>query len=191
LDEAYALPSEDAVTLALRTQQVIAYEAGVTAEPDPFGGSYSLERLTLDMETAANQIIFRIDDMRGMIPAIEHGYPQSEIARASYEYQRAVEQGEQIIVGVNRFTETGEQPLETLEISAAATQRQLERLSEAKRSRNALRVLQSLDALREAARSAENTMPYILEAVRAYATIGEIAATLKEVFGGYTEATAF
>lgn len=191
LDEAYALPSEEAVTLALRTQQVIAYESGVTAEPDPFGGSYFLERLTSDMESAANQIINRIDDMRGMIPAIEHGYPQAEIASASYEYQRAVEQGEQVIVGVNRFTEPDEQPLDVLEISEAAARRQLERLNEVKRSRNGLRVLQALDALREAASGSENTMPLILEAVRAYATVGEIAATLKDVFGGYTEASSF
>jgi methylmalonyl-CoA mutase N-terminal domain/subunit len=191
LDEAYALPSEDAVTLALRTQQVIAYESGVTAEPDPFGGSYFLERLTSDMEAAANRIIDHIDDLRGMIPAIEHGYPQSEIARASYEYQRSIEQGEQIIVGVNRFTEPDEQPLETLAISEAASQRQLERLSEVKRNRNSLQVLQALDALREAASGTENTMPHILNAVRAYATVGEIASALKEVFGGYTEASVF
>jgi methylmalonyl-CoA mutase N-terminal domain/subunit len=191
LDEAYALPSEDAVTLALRTQQVIAYESGVAAAPDPFGGSYFLERLTADMEAAANQIIFRIDEMRGMIPAIEHGYPQAEIARASYEYQRAVEQGEQIIVGVNRFTEQDEQPIETLEISEAATARQWERLAQVKRTRSALRVRQTLDALREAAGGSENTMPYILEAVKAYATVGEIAGTLQEVFGSHVETSVF
>jgi methylmalonyl-CoA mutase N-terminal domain/subunit len=191
LDEAYALPSEDAVTLALRTQQVIAYESGVAAEPDPFGGSYFLEQLTNEMEAAANQIMMRIDDMRGMIPAIEHGYPQAEIARASYEYQRAIEQREQIIVGVNRFSESEGQPIETLEISETAGRRQLERLDEVKRARDKGAVFRALDALREAARGTENTMPYILEAVRVYATVGEIAGTLKDVFGGYSEAGAF
>ena len=128
LDEAYALPSEDAVTLALRTQQVIAYETGVTAEPDPLGGSYFLERLTLDVEAAANDYMRRIDEMGGMIPAIERGFPQSEIAQASYEYQREIEQGEQVIVGVNKFTEEGEQPIEVLQIDESAERKQIERL---------------------------------------------------------------
>src|SRR5579872_2858990 len=126
LDEAYALPSEDAVTLALRTQQVIAYETGVTAVRDPLGVSYFLERLTFDVEAAANDYVRRIDDMGGMIPAIERGFPQSEIAQASYEYQREIEQGEQVIVGVNKFTEEGEQPIEVLQIDESAERKQIE-----------------------------------------------------------------
>ncbi len=153
LDEAYALPSEDAVTLALRTQQVIAYETGVTAAPDPLGGSYFLERLTLDVEAAANEYIRRIDGMGGMIPAIERGFPQSEIAQASYEYQREIEQGEQIIVGVNKFTDESEQPIDVLEIDETAERRQIERLDLLKKRRSAAQVASTLDALRRAAES--------------------------------------
>ncbi len=118
LDEAYALPSEHAVTVALRTQQVIAYETGVTAEPDPLGGSYFLEKLTLDVEEAANKYIRQIDEMGGMIPAIERGFPQTEIANASYEFQHSVEMGESVIVGVNKFTEKDEKPIELLQIDS-------------------------------------------------------------------------
>jgi methylmalonyl-CoA mutase N-terminal domain/subunit len=191
LDEAYALPSEEAATLALRTQQVIAYESGVTAEPDPFGGSYFVETLTQEMETAANHYILRVDDMRGMIPAIEHGFPQAEIARASYEHQHAVEKGERVIVGVNKFTGDAATAIEVLAISEGVTRRQLERLAEVKRARNRHDVLRALDALRHAAQGSENTVPFILEAVRAYATVGEIAGALKDVFGGYTESQVF
>jgi methylmalonyl-CoA mutase, N-terminal domain len=187
LDEAYALPSEEAVTLALRTQQVIAYETGVTAQPDPLGGSYFLERLTLDVEAAANDYIRRIDEMGGMIAAIECGFPQSEIARASYEYQREIEQGEQVIVGVNKFTEEGEQPINVLHIDESAEGKQIERLAALKRSRKDSEVAKSLGALRQAAEGTESTMPYILDAVRAYATVGEICGALKDVFGSYTE----
>src|SRR5579862_6999341 len=143
LDEAYALPSEHAVTIALRTQQVIAYETGVTAEPDPLGGSYFLERLTLDVEAAADDYIRRIDEMGGMIPAIERGFPQAEIAQASYEYQREIEQGEQVIVGVNKFTEEGEQPdqpMSVLQIDESAERKQIERLQAVRRRRSASEV---------------------------------------------------
>jgi methylmalonyl-CoA mutase N-terminal domain/subunit len=187
LDEAYALPSEDAVTLALRTQQVIAYETGVTAEPDPLGGSYFLERLTLDVEEAANGYIRRIDEMGGMIPAIERGFPQSEIAQASYEYQREIERGEQVIVGVNKFTEEAEPPIDVLQIDETAEQKQIERIREVRRRRNEGAVARTLDDLRRAAEASGNTMPFILDAVRAYATVGEICGALKDVFGSYTE----
>jgi methylmalonyl-CoA mutase N-terminal domain/subunit len=187
LDEAYALPSEHAVTIALRTQQVIAHESGVTAEPDPLGGSYFLERLTLDVEAAAKHYLRRIDEMGGMIPAIERGFPQGEIAQASYEYQRAIERDEQVIVGVNKFTEREEQPIEVLEIDETAEAKQIERLAGVKRRRSTIAVAAALDALRHAAEGTENTMPFILDAVRAYATVGEICAALQEVFGGYTE----
>jgi methylmalonyl-CoA mutase N-terminal domain/subunit len=187
LDEAYALPSEDAVTLALRTQQVIAYETGVTATPDPLGGSYFLERLTLDVEAAANDYIRRIDNMGGMIPAIERGFPQAEIAQASYDYQQEIEQGEQVIVGVNKFTAETGQPIEVMQIDESAEQKQIARLDTVKRRRNAGEVAKTLGALRRAAGGSENTMSYILDAVRAYATVGEICGALKDVFGGYTE----
>jgi methylmalonyl-CoA mutase N-terminal domain/subunit len=187
LDEAYALPSEHAVTVALRTQQVIAYETGITAEPDPLGGSYFLEKLTLDVEDAANAYIRRIDEMGGMIPAIERGYPQTEIANASYEFQHSVEMGESIIVGVNKFTEKDEKPIELLQIDKTAEHRQIEKLRGVKARRSAAAVEQTLASLKKAAEGTENTMPFILDAVRAYATVGEISVSLGEVFGSYTE----
>jgi methylmalonyl-CoA mutase N-terminal domain/subunit len=187
LDEAYALPSEHAVTIALRTQQVLAYETGIAAAPDPLGGSYYLERLTLDVEEAANAYIRRIDEMGGMIPAIERGYPQGEIADASYQYQHAIEQGEKIIVGVNRFAEAEDHPMELLQIDETAERRQIERLAEVRRRRSGSEVERSLGALRRAAEGTENTMPYILDAVRAYATVGEICLALKDIFGSYSE----
>jgi methylmalonyl-CoA mutase N-terminal domain/subunit len=187
LDEAYALPSEHAVTVALRTQQVIAYETGVTAEPDPLGGSYFLERLTLDVEEAANRYIRQIDEMGGMIPAIERGFPQTEIANASYEFQHSVELGESIIVGVNKFTEKDEKPIELLQIDSDAERRQVEKLRAVKARRSASEVEKALANLKKAAEGTENTMPFILDAVKAYATVGEIAAAMGEVFGTYTE----
>jgi methylmalonyl-CoA mutase N-terminal domain/subunit len=187
LDEAYALPAEHAVTLALRTQQVIAYETGVTAAPDPLGGSYFLERLTTEMEDAAQAYIAQIDSMGGMIPAIEAGYPQREIAQASFEYQRSIESGARKIVGVNAFTESEDKPIELLAIDETAAARQAEKLAALRRRRSASRVTASLDALRRAAEGSENTMPFILEAVRAYATVGEICAAFQDVFGAYRE----
>jgi methylmalonyl-CoA mutase N-terminal domain/subunit len=187
LDEAYALPSEHAVTIALRTQQVIAHESGVTAAADPLGGSYFLERLTLDTENAARDYIRRIDDMGGMIAAIETNFPQREIANASYEYQKAVERGDKIIVGVNAFQSDREDAIEILQIDQLAGKHQAEKLAALRTSRNNSRVRASLDALRRAAEGTENTMPFILDAVRAYATLGEICDALREVFGSYQE----
>ncbi len=187
LDEAYALPSEHAATLALRTQQIIAHETGVTAEPDPFGGSYFLEKLTLEMEAAANGYIRRIDEMGGMIEAIEQSFPQTEIANASYRYQHSVEQGQSVIVGVNRFTDTRDKTMDVLHIDPAVERNQIERLCELKKQRNQTDVDQALTDLKRAAEGTRNTMPFILDAVRAYATVGEICSALKDVFGGYTE----
>jgi len=187
LDEAYALPGERAATLALRTQQVIAYESGVTAAPDPLGGSYFVERLTAEVERAAGDYIRRIDAMGGMIPAIEAGFPQREIAQASYDYQRSVETGERKIVGVNAFVESEERPMELLAIDESAARRQEEKLAALRKRRSQARVDATLDALRRAAAGSENTMPAILDAVRAYATVGEICQALAEVFGGYQE----
>jgi len=188
LDEAYALPSEHAVTIALRTQQVLAYETGVVDTPDPLGGSYFLESLTLESERAANEYIRRIDEMGGMIAAIEAGFPQREIAAASYRYQREVEAGERVIVGVNRFQSGGE-PIELLLIDESAGRHQSEKLSHLRKRRSQARVDETLDALKRAAEGSANTMPFILDAVRAYATLGEICDALRTVFGTCQERT--
>ena len=187
LDEAYALPSEQAVTLALRTQQVIAQESGVANTADPLGGSYFIESLTAEVEKQANGYIRRIDDMGGMIAAIERGYPQTEIANASYEYQHEIETGDQKIVGVNAFTEQEEKGIDLLQIDESAQTHQFERLAKLRARRDQTEVSKSLDDLRRAAEGTENTMPHILNAVRSYATIGEICDAFREVFGTYTE----
>lgn len=187
LDEAYALPSEHAATLALRTQQVLAHESGLANVPDPFGGSYFVESLTAEIERRAKDYIGRIDAMGGMIPAIERGFPQTEIADASFEYQRAVETGDAKIVGVNVFQQESDQPIELLHIDESAQAQMLEKLAALKRRRDAAKVSEALDALREAARGTANTMPFILDAVRAYATVGEISDVFRDVFGVYTE----
>ncbi len=186
LDEAYALPSEQAVTIALRTQQVLAHESNVAAVADPLGGSYFVERLTLEMEREALDYIRHIDAMGGMIAAIEQGFPQSEIADASYRYQRAIETGEQIIVGVNAFT-SGDAPIGLLQVDQKAQSHQQNKLAALRQRRDNGQVRRTLDGLRHAAEGAENTMPHILDAVRAYATLGEICDTLRGVFGSYQE----
>jgi methylmalonyl-CoA mutase N-terminal domain/subunit len=189
LDEAYALPSEHAVTLALRTQQVIAYESGITGAVDPLGGSYFLERLTLDLEAGARDVIRRIDEMGGMIPAIEAGFPQREIAASSYIYQKAVESQEKVIVGVNRFVAEDEEPIEILKIDPGASDHQARKLRDLRARRSGARVQASLDALCRAAEGTGNTMPFIIDAVKAYCTLGEICDALRSVFGSYTEAS--
>jgi len=186
LDEAYALPSEHAVTIALRTQQVLAYESGVTAAPDPLGGSYFLEKLTTETEEAAGRYIRRIDEMGGMVAAIEAGFPQTEIAAASYRYQREVESGERFIVGVNRF-QSDDQPIELLQIDETSAAHQCAKLAALRKRRDNGMVCRALDALRRAAESTENTMPFLLDAVRTYATLGEICDCLRSVFGTYQE----
>ncbi|HEV2447597.1 MAG TPA: methylmalonyl-CoA mutase family protein [Candidatus Sulfopaludibacter sp.] len=188
LDEAYALPGEHAVTIALRTQQVLAYESGVANTPDPLGGSYFLEKLTDQSEEAVNDYIRRIDEMGGMIAAVEAGFPQSEIAAASYRYQTEIEAGERVVVGVNRF-QSDDQPIELLQIDETSAKHQSQKLAALKARRDSGAVQRSLDALRRAAEGTENTMPYLLDAVRAYATLGEICDALREVFGTYQEAT--
>jgi methylmalonyl-CoA mutase N-terminal domain/subunit len=200
LDEAWALPGEHAATLALRTQQVIAYETGVTAAPDPFGGSFHLENLTTGLESGAREIMRRIDDRGGMIAAIRLGFPQAEIARASYEYQRKIEAGEAVIVGVNRYQAAAEPPVETLRIDQSAEDRQIEKLRRLRKRRNNRDVERSLDVLRRAAAGSamdqspgdcdHNLMPPLLDAVRSLATLGEICGALREVFGTYEERPA-
>ena len=188
LDEAWALPTEEAVTLALRTQQVLAYESGVANTADPLGGSYFLERLTLDMEQGCFDYFDKIDALGGMIAAIEKGYPQREIAEASYHFQRAVEHKQKIIVGVNEFV-AEEKPIPTLVIDESVRQRQAEKLRRLRRTRDSRRVGETLNALEHAAHGTENLMPLILDCVRAYVTVGEICDTLRGVFGTYQEAT--
>jgi methylmalonyl-CoA mutase N-terminal domain/subunit len=190
LDEAWALPSEQAVTLALRTQQVLAHESNITATPDPLGGSYYVEALTREMETEALAYIREIDEVGSMVAAIERGIPQRHIARASYDYQKEVEARQQVVVGVNAFTQQDEQPLQILQVSEDSQRLQTEKLGRFRASRDDGRVRRALDALREAAADEHrNTMPYILDAVRAPATLGEICGALRDVFGGYQESS--
>ena len=187
LDEALALPTAQAATLALRTQQIIAHESGVANVVDPLGGSYFLERLTLDMEHGARDYFDVIDGMGGMVEAIEQGFPQKEIAEASYRFQQAVERRQKIIVGVNDFVQEDEEPLSILYIDETTATRQLARLGELRRTRDNDRVRRALDALRQTARGDGNTMYPLLEAVRAYATVGEMCDALREVWGEYEE----
>jgi methylmalonyl-CoA mutase N-terminal domain/subunit len=196
-DEALALPTEDAARIALRTQQIIAYESGVPDVIDPLGGSYFVEKLTMEMEHGAFRIFEKLDAMGGMVKAIEGGYPQKEIADASYAYQRAVEAGEKIIVGVNQHA-VEDSPTRTLYIDESIRDAQSAKLEELRARRSAVDVQRSLEALRRAAEreptptagavSSANTMPFILDCVRAYATLGEICAALGQVFGGWEEA---
>jgi methylmalonyl-CoA mutase N-terminal domain/subunit len=186
LDEALALPTEDAATLALRTQQIIAHESGVAGIVDPLGGSYFLETLTSDLEREALEYFGRIDAMGGMVAAIEHGFPQREIADSAYRFQQAVERREQVIVGVNGYVATDE-PVEILYIDESAGDQQLARMAEMKVRRDAQQVGRALEAMRHAAAGSDNLMPPILDAVRAYATLGEMCDALREVWGEWTE----
>jgi methylmalonyl-CoA mutase N-terminal domain/subunit len=187
LDEALALPTRETATIALRTQQIIAHESGVTNVVDPLGGSYFIEKLTRDMEEGTLQYWETIDRMGGMVEAIERGYPQKEIAEASYQFQQAVERREKTIVGVNDFVQTDEKPIEILYIDDRTADLQLERLAALKRTRDNDRVARTLDALKAGARGRDNTMPLLLDCVRAYATVGEMCDALREVWGEYEE----
>jgi len=187
LDEALALPTEQAARIALRTQQIIAHESGVTNTPDPLGGSYFVETLTEETEQAAEEYFRIIDAMGGMVNAIERGFPQTEIQEASYQYQRAVESKEQIVVGVNEFVSSDDQGPEILQIGRQAEEAQIRRLREVRSQRDSQAVESNLDTLKRAAETTANLMPLLLDCVRSYATIGEICGTLKEVFGTYTE----
>jgi methylmalonyl-CoA mutase N-terminal domain/subunit len=186
LDEAWALPTEFAATIALRTQQIIAHETGVTNTVDPLGGSYFVETLTNEVERGAWDYIEKIDSMGGMVPAIERGYPQREIAEASYRYQMAVDKKEKIIVGVNDYV-AEEKPLEILQIDETVAHRQEERLRKLRAERSQAEVDRRLNALRNAAKGTENLMPFIFDAVKCYATLGEICDAMRDVFGTYEE----
>ena len=186
LDEAWALPTEFAATIALRTQQIIAHETGVTNTVDPLGGSYFVETLTNEIERGAWDYIEKIDAMGGMVAAIERSYPQREIAEASYRYQRELDKKEKIMVGVNDFV-SEEKPLDILQIDESVAHRQAERLTRLRKERSGDAVARSLNALRTASRSQENLMPFLLDAVKAYSTLGEICDAMREVFGTYEE----
>ncbi len=187
LDEALALPTEEAATLALRTQQIIAHETGVANLVDPLGGSFFVEKLTSDLEEEALAYFDTIDRMGGMVAAVEKGYPQREIAESAYKFQQAVEQRDKIIVGVNEFVADEDEPIGTLYVDETTAERQLTKLNRLRQTRDNGRVRAALDALKEGARGSANTMPLLVEAVRAYATIGEMCDALREVWGEYEE----
>jgi len=189
MDEALALPSEHAVTIALRTQQVLAEESGVANTIDPLGGSFFVETLTNRIEAQAYEYFRRIEALGGLIPAIEMGFFQSEISDAAYRYQREIDEGIRNIVGVNSYQDNKPVGIPILGMDPDGYQRQLQRLDQVRQSRDQGRVGQALDRLRIACQGTENTMPYILEAVRAYATLGEIINVMKDVFGIYQEPT--
>ena len=189
LDEALALPSEHAVTIALRTQQIIAEESGAANTVDPLGGSFFVEAQTDRIEAQARHYFQRIEEMGGVIPALEKGFFQSEISDAAYRYQREIDLGVRKIVGVNAYEEKKPLTIPILEMDPQGYARQIARLEEVRRTRDAGRVGQALDRLRIASQGTENTMPFILDAVRAYATLGEIIQVMKGVFGTYEEPT--
>ena len=186
-DEAYALPTEDSVRLALRTQQIIAYESGVAEIVDPLGGAYAVEALTDEIEKRAMEYIEKIEAMGGAIKAIESGYIQGEIAESAYQYQKEIEAKKRIIVGLNQF-QMEEQPLkDILRIKPEVEQYQKKKLANVKNERDNTRVREALTVLKKAAQGTDNVVPPILEAVKVYATLGEISDTLREVFGEYKE----
>jgi methylmalonyl-CoA mutase N-terminal domain/subunit len=187
LDEALALPTEDAALLALRTQQIIAHETGVVNTADPVGGSYAIEKLTDEIETRAKVYIEKIGKLGGMLRAIETGYVQGEIQKAAYEYQRAVESGERIVVGVNQFVGDQETPIPTLRVDPELERAQAERVRALRERRNSALAEQTVAEVERRARSGENLMPAIAEAVEAFATVGEISDAMRRVFGEYTE----
>jgi methylmalonyl-CoA mutase N-terminal domain/subunit len=186
LDEVYAIPTEEAATVALRTQQILAEETGIASTIDPLAGSYFVESLTQRLEDQAWDYIQKIDTMGGMVAAIEKGYPQAEIAEAAYQFQKRVDSGERIIVGVNKHV-TDHGPVGIWRMRPEVEQRQLRRLAEVKRIRNGSRVKECLDRIRKVSQTNENLMPHIINAVREYATVQEICDLWRDVFGRYTD----
>ena len=191
MDETLALPTEHAATIALRTQQIIAEESGVANSIDPLGGSFFVEKLTNEMEEKALNYIQKIDEMGGMVKAVKRGYPQREIADAAFHFQRLVDAGEKRIVGVNCYTKQEEIPIPLLKIDEHVEKRQIARTREVRRKRSAKRVKSRIDALKGASLSNTNLMPLLLDAVREYATLGEICDALRETMGTYTDPAMF
>jgi methylmalonyl-CoA mutase N-terminal domain/subunit len=187
LDEALALPTERAALLALRTQQIIAQETGVANTVDPVGGSYVIEKMTDEIESGAKEYIAKIDALGGVLRAIETGYIQQEIQKSAYQYQRAIEAGEQVVVGVNRFQSEGGQPIPTLRIDPEIERVQVARLHALRTRRDAAKARAAVDEVERRARGSENLMPAILAAVEAYATVGEISDAMRRAFGEYQE----
>jgi methylmalonyl-CoA mutase N-terminal domain/subunit len=187
-DEALALPSEKAVRVALRTQQIIAHESGATNTIDPLAGSYYVEALTNEMEEKAMEYIQNVDDMGGAIVAIERGFFQKEIADSSYRYQKEIDEEERTIVGVNDYQiEKEEYPMELLRVDPKAEKEQVANLQKMKETRNSRKVEETLGKLESSAEKDENLMPTIVEAVKAYATLGEICSVLRKAYGEYKE----
>jgi methylmalonyl-CoA mutase N-terminal domain/subunit len=187
LDEALALPTEQSALLALRTQQIIAQETGVANTVDPVAGSYAIEKLTNEIESGAQIYISKIDALGGMLRAIEAGYPQMEIQKSAYEYQQAVERGEQVVVGVNRFQTEGDQSIPTLRLDPEIERSQIARLNSLRARRDSAKSQAALEEVERRARGTENLMPAILAAVEAYSTVGEISDALRRAFGEYQE----
>jgi methylmalonyl-CoA mutase N-terminal domain/subunit len=182
-----ALPTEESVQVALRTQQIIAYESGVADTVDPLGGSYFVESLTQQTEKDAYHYISEVDRLGGALKAIESGYVQKEIATSAYEYQKAVDTSEQVVVGVNKFNVKEELEHQVLEIGMEVEQKQKERLSALRKRRDNAKVSQLLEKVKQVANTDENLMPILIETVKEYATVGEISDALREVFGEYRE----
>jgi methylmalonyl-CoA mutase N-terminal domain/subunit len=187
MDEALALPSQAAATVALRTQQILAHESGAANTIDPLGGSFFVEALTNRMEAQAREYFARIANLGGVLPAIERGFFQTEIAEAAYRYQREIDQQKRVVVGINKYVDPTPLRIPLLEMDPQGLERQVDRLEKVRAERDSGRVGQALDRLRIAAQGTENMMPYILEGVRAYATLGEIVGVLRDVFGTYRE----
>lgn len=191
MDETFSLPTEHAAEIALRTQQIIGYETGVINTVDPLGGSYYLEALTNQMEAQAEEYFQKINQLGGVVPALEQGFFQREIANAAYQYQKEIETKKRIIVGINEFVEPEETPIEVLKIKQHVETKQRQSLKKLREHRDNLKLRQTMKAIRQAARDGTNLMPKILEAVRAYATLGEIIEALKQEFGEYREPPTF
>jgi methylmalonyl-CoA mutase N-terminal domain/subunit len=192
LDETLALPTETSARIALRTQQIIAHESGVINTVDPLGGSFFIEELTDRMEKGCFDYIEKIDQFGGMVEAIEAGFPQREIWDAAYQYQRSIESGDKLIVGVNAYQMENEDPFDILYIDESVTEEQIDGLNAVRARRDSAKVVETLAALKTAAADESvNTMPYILDCVRAYASVGEISDAFREVFGTYLEPALF
>jgi methylmalonyl-CoA mutase N-terminal domain/subunit len=189
-DEALALPTERAATIALRTQQILQAEAGTTDTADPLGGSYYIEALTDELEARATELIARIDEIGGAVDAVEQGFVQDEIERSAFEWQQQVERGERVIVGVNRYTVESEQAIELQSIDPAAEQRQLARTAKLRAERNAEEASDALERVREAARGTDNMLHPMRDALRARCTIGEICGVLREEWGEHDRLAA-
>jgi methylmalonyl-CoA mutase N-terminal domain/subunit len=185
MDEAYALPTEKAVRIALRTQQIIAHESGVTDTIDPMAGSYFIESLTNQIEDAAMKYIKKIDDMGGILTAIERGFVQREIAESAYRYQKAVDEKTKIVIGVNKYRDSEKTSLETLKVNPEVEEKQKRKLEKLRKERNKEKVKRSLAEIRKVANGEQNLMPVVLDAVKSYVTLGEICDVLKDVFGEY------